>query len=231
MAINWYVDEGLKTLGNEWLRVHPGAIVFYIGDASHASRDSEHNPEPAGPEPGADYGEVDAGDFMIGKGVTHADLQELADGLVESRDARILYLIWNGRICSSVVVPWVWRTYHGADQHTDHMHLSVNDKFDKNTADWKWEPTVPQNWTMKELPKAKLPAELKYGQEDVAFNGYNVIGRLQAIANHLERSLPAIDTDGVYGANTARKVGKLLQTDGKKITAEQLAGFYGITGY
>jgi hypothetical protein len=44
---------------------------------------------------------------------------------VASRDTRILYLISNAQIVSSVVKPWIWRRYNGVNPHRHHMHISV----------------------------------------------------------------------------------------------------------
>lgn len=231
MAINWYVDEGLARLIAEWEAAHPGCVVYTIGDASHASRDSEHNPEPAGSLPGEDLGEVDAADFMIGHGVTHEDLQDLRDQLIAHRDPRLWYVIWNHKITSSTTQPWVERNYSGKDQHTDHVHVSVNDKFDKNTADWKWEADVAKQWTYTDLPKAKLPS-LKFGDDDAAFDGYNQVHRAMFMLNYVDGGKTAdLDVDGIYGAKMRAKVKAVLGGDGSKISATQLAGLLGITGY
>lgn len=85
-----------------------------IGDAAHASRDSDHNPW-YGP------GIVTARDF------THdpadgLDCQWLADTLVRSGDPRIKYIIWNRRIWQSNTG---WKPYNGPNPHTKHLHLSA----------------------------------------------------------------------------------------------------------
>ncbi len=232
MTINWYVDEGVATLGTEWKKEHPGAVVYYVGDASHASRDSEHNPEPAGSLPGADYGEVDAADFMIGHGVVKQDLRDLADGLVRSRDKRILYVIFDGKICSSHAVgstpAWTWRTYTGSDQHTDHVHLSVNDLFDDNTSDWYWEKLMARTIPYVALPTgAKLPT-LQFGDEDDNQDGWNHVGRAQALANWINGSVADIDCDGVYGKDTVAKMKAIFGGDGKKLTIENMRTLHGI---
>ena len=91
-----------------------------IGDASHQSRDSDHNPWV---KDGV-VGVVTALDIThdINNG---CDCQALVDALVASRDARIKYIIWNKRIVSSSNQPWVWRPYTGPNPHTHHFHLSV----------------------------------------------------------------------------------------------------------
>lgn len=225
--INWYVDEGLEQLIREWKREHPGATVYTVGDASHASRDSEHNPEPDGSEPGADYGEVDAADFMI-KGLAKSDLQELFDGLLRGRDKRLLYVIFNGRIFSSVVSPWVVRTYSGSDQHTDHVHVSVNDKYDDNESDWQWEKLVAREIPYVDVPGASLPL-LQYGDDDGAQDGWNHVGRAQVLANWIDHEIADVDVDGVYGPGTARKFAAIFGGDGKKLTLEQIKQLHGIS--
>lgn len=233
MAVNWYVDEGLATLIKQWKVKFPNAVVGTIGDASHASRDSEHNPEPAGSLPGEDYGEVDAADFMVGTKAgqpTKADLQDLRDALVEARDARLWFVIWNHKITSSTTQPWVERDYSGSDPHIGHVHVSVNDKFDKNTATWDIEDEQ-MKFTMTPLPKASLPT-LKYGMDDAAYEGYNQVHRAQYMLNYTDGGKTAdLDTDGIYGPKMQAKVKARFGGDGKTITATQLAGLLGITGY
>lgn len=212
MAVKWYVDEGLNKLIVQWKREHPTAVVYTIGDASHASRTSEHNPEPDGPLPGQDYGEVDAGDFMVGHGVDDMMLDDLAKDLVDSRDDRIYYVIWDGRICSSRqiggVPAWTWRDYNGSDPHTDHVHVSVNDKYDKNSSDWKLEDEPVRTPTWKTFD-TQMP-ELKYGDDDDMWGGYRRITRAQACLNLIEKTTPPLDIDGNYGAKTAVKLAKVM---------------------
>jgi hypothetical protein len=93
-----------------------------IGDAAHATRDSDHNPwygAPSNPT-------VTARDF------THdpaggMDGQWLADTLVQGRDPRLKYVIWNHRILDTRAEfhPWTWQPYNGINAHTHHVHVSV----------------------------------------------------------------------------------------------------------
>jgi hypothetical protein len=87
-----------------------------IGDTSHQTRKSDHNPN--------DDGVVTAMD------ITHdpahgVDAGVLAEILRDSEDPRIKYVISNARIFSSLTSPWQWRPYSGANAHTKHVHVSV----------------------------------------------------------------------------------------------------------
>lgn len=213
MAVRWTVDEGLQTLINEWKKAHPGATVYTIGDASHQSHTSDHNPEYAGKLPGADAFEVDAADFMPGTGgVTMEDLREFRDDLLDSRDGRLLYMIIDLQIVSSVVDPWNIRRYNGK-KHV-HLHVSVNDKFDSNTADWKWEDEVAREYAYEEIP-GKF-AMLRVGDEDVK-GKVQYVTRIQGVLNAVFGF--NLDCDGVYGANTALAVKHVMRDDDKRTTA------------
>jgi hypothetical protein len=87
-----------------------------IGDTAHSKTKSEHNPNKDGVVRAMDITHDPAGG---------CDCNVLAETLVAARDPRILYIIWNARICSSVVQPWTWRAYKGANKHTHHLHISV----------------------------------------------------------------------------------------------------------
>jgi hypothetical protein len=82
-----------------------------IGDAAHASRVSDHNPDAQGIVRARDFTHDPAGGL---------DCHWLAAQLVASRDPRIKYVIWDRRIWQGS-----WQPYSGADDHTHHLHLSV----------------------------------------------------------------------------------------------------------
>lgn len=91
-----------------------------IGDAAHASRDSDHNP----------WVKDGATGVVTAIDITHdpskgCDANQIVQALVVSRDARIKYIIWNRRIISASVSPWIWRSYNGRNSHAKHLHLSV----------------------------------------------------------------------------------------------------------
>lgn len=228
---SWHLDEGLVTLRAEWKRDHPDAVVGTIAGGGHVATwpQTDHAPEPQGTAPGQDQGEVDAADFMEGNGVTHADLRELWDGLLASRDRRILFVILDGEIFSSVVQPFVIRDYHGKDPHTRHLHISVNDLFDNNTSDWHWEKAAMRTLKFTTVSTA-LPTSLQLGDEDTMFDGYNHIGRAQALANWLDHTTADVDTDGVYGPKSAAKFARALgRGNGRKLATTDLKQLHGLS--
>lgn len=133
----WRVAESLERLLAQINQMAPErnqASDGSIGDPSHQTRNSDHNPWVID----GNMGVVTARDF------THdpehgCDAQKIADSIVASRDPRVKYIIWNRQICSSQVQPWKWRPYAGANPHTKHIHISVlpqKAKYD-DTSDWQ----------------------------------------------------------------------------------------------
>lgn len=125
MAASWIVapalDELLRQL-NEHAPRRSRASDGSIGDAAHASRDSDHNP----------WWTFDGQPYVTARDFTHdpaggLDCEKLATALRLSRDQRIKYVIWNGHIMAGAggPSPWAWRIYNGTNQHKHHLHLSV----------------------------------------------------------------------------------------------------------
>ena len=95
-----------------------------IGDAAHATRNSDHNPWVRD----GGMGVVTAID-ITNDPAGGCDAGKLAESIVGSRDARVKYVIWNRRIASSAEIggsaAWTWRSYRGANPHNHHVHISV----------------------------------------------------------------------------------------------------------
>jgi hypothetical protein len=98
-----------------------------IGDAAHATRDSDHNPWVRD----GDIGVVTAMD------ITHdpsgnCDAGALANAILASRDPRVKYVIFDHRIASHLqkgtAAPFTWRPYGGSNPHTHHVHISVREE-------------------------------------------------------------------------------------------------------
>lgn len=117
--MGWRVAGGLITLFDQLNKQFPDRSRISdgsIGDPSHSSRESDHNPDGSGVVRAID--------------ITHdpqggVDCNDLARALVASRDPRIKYIIWNRRIISSETSPWTWRPYAGVNPHDHHLHLSA----------------------------------------------------------------------------------------------------------
>ena len=137
--MTWVPDQGLVKLLDQVDDAWPGrsrASDGMLGNAAHAARVSDHNPEHPAPRGNPDY-QVDALD------ITHdpqhgPDCQALADAIIASRDRRVKHLIHNRRICAGALgpSPWVWRTYTGPNPHTGHLHISVLDGTHDQAHDW-----------------------------------------------------------------------------------------------
>lgn len=75
---------------------------------------------------------LDGNRYVSAIDVTHdlkggMDCELLAEDLNHCRDIRIKYAIWDGMIMAGRAgpSPWVWRKYNGANQHRQHLHISV----------------------------------------------------------------------------------------------------------
>ena len=87
-----------------------------IGDAAHSQRVSDHNPNSAGVVTAID---VDR-DFNDGH-----DGRQLVSALVDSRDPRIKYIIFERQISVTGDVT-KWKPYNGKNAHNHHVHVSVS---------------------------------------------------------------------------------------------------------
>jgi len=100
----------------------------WIGDAAHASRPSDHNPDPSNGIVRA----IDVDKDFDSRPSTGA---YLADQIREcaKKDKRISYVIFAGRIASAKSF-WRWRAYSGVNRHDHHIHISFTKKGDSDSA-------------------------------------------------------------------------------------------------
>jgi len=115
----WRVATSLIKLRDQIDVAYPGrdkSSAGTIGEARHAASKSDHNPNTAGVVTAMDITHDRAHGMNSGT---------LAEYLRLSRDKRIKYVISNARIFSSLVEPWKWRAYNGANAHRAHVHISV----------------------------------------------------------------------------------------------------------
>ncbi len=102
----------------------------WIGDTRHAARKSDHNPDVSGW-----VRAIDVDRDLNGKGRKPDVMPDLVDQirlLAKSGDARISYIIFDGKIASSKKA-WRWRPYDGINKHRAHAHFSFTPKGDEDT--------------------------------------------------------------------------------------------------
>lgn len=205
----WRTAHAIDTLRNEvnlrWpsrSKVSDGTI----GDAAHASRNSDHNPWVTV----AGVGVVRAIDITA-QGIDADAFAEHLRALGKAGDPRLVgggYVIWNKRIASERD-GWKWRRYSGANGHTKHVHLSLSQRatgFDSR-ASWginqigrpKPPPplTPPRPW--KQFAKGATDATIfaKGGRD-------NEVSELQMLLKILGHYRKAVD--GIYGPVTVSAV-------------------------
>jgi peptidoglycan hydrolase-like protein with peptidoglycan-binding domain len=173
----------------------------WIGDAAHAASKSDHNPNSAGVVQAIDITHDPRGGL---------DSYALAQALVNGRDARVKYIISNGRIVSGAggPSPWVWRAYGGTNKHDHHVHVSVVDtaaQYD-DVKPWAFGPLVA-NPAAPPLPQITVLRR----------------GSMHADVKELkDRLIAAINAEAGFGPITEGAV-KGLQTD-KRLTIDGVVG-------
>lgn len=117
---SWTLAGSLVQLRREVDDAFPGrstASDGTLGDAAHAARQSDHNPDERRVVRAWDC----TRDVVGGLDVA----ETLAEWLRSRRDRRVKYVIFRRRIFSSEISPWVWRPYDGVNPHEHHVHISV----------------------------------------------------------------------------------------------------------
>lgn len=119
--MSWELAQSLEDLRTQINGAAPNRLKGMdgtIGDLAHARRKSDHNP--------------DKHRIVRALDITHdpkhgVDAGKIAEAVAASRDPRIKYIIWNGRIMSGSKGPdaWRWRPYRGKNPHDKHAHFSV----------------------------------------------------------------------------------------------------------
>lgn len=140
-SMAWRLAMSLVQLGHEVNRMAPNrskASDGTIGDSSHSSRTSDHNPDSRG--------------VVRARDITHdpangLDCHKLADQIKD--DVRVKYLIWDRRIWNPSISR-SWRSYSGSNPHTKHLHVSVRTDNGDNTQAW-----LEQEDDLAQVPQAE----------------------------------------------------------------------------
>jgi len=130
-----------------------------IGDTAHAKGTSDHNPDWKGAVHAYDLDED-----LDGNQADHgAELLFVAEYLRLSRDPRIKYVIYEGRMFasynSSNGPAWQWRSYTGKNAHRKHLHISVLSTHTGENDTRPWFPGV--------APKPPAPKPVHQEDDDM----------------------------------------------------------------
>lgn len=207
---NWRLAESLKTLRKQINDAYPDrdkASDGSVGDLSHQKRGkSDHNPNNAGVVCAIDTDEDLAPDIH--------SIESIVSAIRASRDPRVNYIIYEGRITVQGSDLQQWKKYTGPNPHNHHAHISVKQIPSLYDDPRPWAIGTPNsipvdiNVTVPALP-AITPADrplLKRGDKG------------QWVRN-LQKAL-GIAIDGDFGPGTERAVktfqaSKGLTADGK----------------
>ncbi|CAO4146994.1 hypothetical protein LPLAFNJD_LOCUS2337 [Methylorubrum aminovorans] len=142
---NWRVAKCLLTLRAQINHIAPSRNKKSdgtIGDPSHQSRASDHNP----------WVRDGVNGVVTAMDVTHSpdqgcDGSALAAAIRDAKDPRVKYIIWNRRIANASPVggapAWGWRTYTGSNPHNHHIHISVKPEKASYDSEAAW--TLPSS--------------------------------------------------------------------------------------
>jgi len=199
--MNWRLAESLKKLQAQINQMAPGRSKVSdgtIGDAAHAARDSDHNPNEQG--------------IVAAIDVTH-DPSGGCDGQILSRsliaDSRVKYVIFNSQIWKARTGQWEFYGGKGKNPHDHHVHVSVTPDGRHQTQDWD----VRIAGAPGEIPPATTTVTetrplLKTGSTGEA------VQALQQLLNSLGFSC---GVDGRFDPNTTSAVERFQEAHGLRV--------------
>lgn len=173
---SWYVVPAIRQMfreANEFAPERDRSADGTIGDAAHAGRVSDHNPDPDG--------SVDAGD-LTDDPEHGCDVNVLWEQIRQRRDRRVRYAIHAGRWFwgwageARGYVPWRWYLYSGQNRHDRHGHMSVEDAYEHDVTPW-WGRVGELDMDATAVTAAVLEALRQFGREP---DGSNALSRVDA---------------------------------------------------
>lgn len=198
--MNAYLVPSLVQLRNEVNQMFPDRDKRsdgWIGDDSHATRFSSHNPTPEGAVRGLD---IDVDD--------HDPRKDLRLTVVQAAkgDPRVWYIISNGIIWSSTH-GFRARKYTGANQHFSHVHVSVHENRNAwrdtsrwfDTPKWSWNPKV-----VSELDLVQQQFQIAAGVREGQRKRYHGVAAIQNALN--VKAGADLAVDGWVGQDTLREM-------------------------
>ena len=135
----WRLARALIRLRNEMNTEYPGrdrASDGSIGDAAHAGRKSDHNPNAAGVVRAHDFDDdIIATDDTVPFELAEHLRQLGLSGFRPLQNGGLI--IYFARYCSANT-GWAWRPYDGINAHKSHLHVSVGRDADQYDNENPW---------------------------------------------------------------------------------------------
>ena len=183
----WRIAESLKQLRKQINEAYPNRDKSSdggIGDASHASRNSDHNPWV---KDSHGVGVVTAIDIDEDLAPDIHTIEALVTAIRNSRDPRVKYIIYEKRITVSGSNLQRWKAYTGKNPHNHHAHISVN-------SDPKLYDST-KSWNLS-LPKISTAAPIEPKTDDTPITTGDVVADSTITASE-PTELPSNTTDKV----------------------------------
>lgn len=208
---SWKAAPSLQQLKKECQSKWPFRSTSHdgtIGDAAHAKRKSEHNPDSRG--------RVMAIDLTA----TAAQAKEILEATIG--DARVHYVIYNRAIYNRHY-GWKPRPYTGSNAHTQHVHISLRN----TTTEKAPEAIVAQvfsdtrPWFKDTSGKTQVSPVTNVFLLEKGFKGASV-GALQRGLNRVFPAYSRLIVDGIYGDRTMSVVAEFQRRSG--IMADGIVG-------
>jgi hypothetical protein len=177
-----------------------------VASRGHDQRNPRSDHRPSRVAPFGIVRAVDVGETVEDRG------ELLAEEIRQSGDPRVRYVIHEGRLFSSYNhpngPPFMWRRYSGASFHTDHVHVSVLPRGDRDPSAWR----INLGGTLAALQIIDLQAALNEAgatdHEDKALKEDDIYGprTASALAKAFKAGTP-IDGLTVVGSFTGKVEG------------------------
>lgn len=174
-----------------------------IGDAAHATRDSDHNPWMVV----NGIGVVRAIDIDV-DGINAGWLAEQLRRAGAGGDGRLTnggYVIFNRRITKPDFSGW--SVYNGTNPHTSHVHTS----FSRNPADFD----SNASWSFMDGRRPTAAAARRTGRPTLSEgNKGELVQAVQKALNARYPKLSRLAEDGIFGSKTADRVKHMQRQSG-----------------
>jgi hypothetical protein len=207
---NWRLAKSLEKLRQQINAAYPNRdhdSDGTVGDLRHQNLKSDHNPNAAGVVTAMDTDEDLSPSIHSIEGIVTA--------IRASKDPRVKYIIYEGRITVEGSQLQRWKPYTGTNPHNHHAHISVSKdpKLYDDDRDWQiGDSSQSTIVTVHDLKRGDKGDDVKALQERLNALGYNLTVDAD-FGPATERSVRSLQNtkglrpDGIVGANTRHELG------------------------